>query len=466
MSLFWNQKTGDFDNDSEMRWIVNYQALKELRIACYTLGCKVNGYESQAITELFEKHGFILVDFDQPADVYLINTCTVTQIAARKSRQIIHRAKKLNPEALIVACGCYVDQEKDHGTFEGIADMAISNKDKERLVAMVIKCLKEKMLANDQSEVSDIEEELFITSTGNKTRAFLKVQDGCRQFCSYCIIPYVRGPLKSKPIEKAVAEAKALAANGCLEIVLTGIHLSSYGREMEQDVDLADLILRIQEIEGIQRIRLGSLEVGLITDAFIEKIKYADKLCPHYHLSLQSGCAVTLKEMNRKYTPEQYEAAVTRLRNAFPDVAVTTDVIVGFPGESDANDQESYEFIKRIGFAGVHVFQYSPREGTVAARRKDSVQTAVKKLRSEKMIHMTEENAKCFYTKYINTSVNVLLEDYNEKGKCWEGYTANYCKVHVSDPDKKLSENTMHPVMIQAAEIEKGEIFLMGLCNE
>jgi len=436
---------------------VKHQAEKELRIACYTLGCKVNGYESQAIAELFEKHGFTLVDFDQPADVYLINTCTVTQIAARKSRQIIHRARKLNPKALVVACGCYVDQEKDTGKLDEVADLAISNKDKERLVAMVMEQLRLKE--------EPVEEELFITSSGSKTRAFLKVQDGCRQFCSYCIIPYVRGPLKSKPIEKAIAEAKALAANGCLEIVLTGIHLSSYGRDLEEDVDLADLILQLQNVEGIERIRLGSLEVGLITEEFIKKIKDVKKLCPHYHLSLQSGCAKTLKEMNRKYTPEQYQEAVYRLRKAFPEVAVTTDVIVGFPGESESDFDESYHFIENIGFAGVHVFQYSPREGTVAARRKDSVQAPVKKLRSEKMIHMTEIKAKSFYDKYKNTSVNVLLEDYNEKGKHWEGYTSNYCKVYVQDADKNLKENTIYSVKIQDAGMTDTEIFLVGVAQ-
>lgn len=427
-----------------------------IRVACYTLGCKVNGYESQAIMELFRKHGYTIVDFDEEADVYLVNTCTVTQIAARKTRQILHRAKKRNPNAFVIACGCYVDQEKDD-TLHGIVDMAVSNRDKEKIVSLVEKRLRGRAAWED---------ELFISGSGSKTRAFLKVQDGCRQFCSYCIIPYVRGPLKSKPMEKVISEARAIAASGCHEIVLTGIHLSSYGTDLaDSSVGLAELILALQEIQGLQRIRLGSLEVGLITDDFIDKIQDADKLCPHYHLSLQSGCAVTLKEMNRKYTPEQYRAAVRRLRRAFPEVAVTTDVIVGFPGESDADFEESYRFVKEIGFAGVHVFQYSPREGTVAARRKDQVSAPVKKQRSGRMIQMTMAKALEFAENYIEKTVGVLLEEYKEKGEYWEGYTSNYCKVLVQDPEKKWRRNDICPVKINKAWQEGQEIFLMGVAQ-
>jgi len=398
-------------------------------VAVCNMGCKVNSYEAQGMTELLEQAGYQIVEFHEKADVYLINTCTVTQIAARKSRQMIHRARKMNEEALVIAAGCYVDRD-DSLIKEGVIDIAIPNRYKGDLLSYIDAYEKGEEVAPSEDAA------LWITENEGKTRAFLKVQDGCRQFCTYCIIPFVRGPLKSRPIDECCEEAKGLAQRGYHEIVLTGIHLSSYGRD--EDYDLSDLILAISKIPEVKRIRLGSMEPRMITSSFIHKIRQTEKLCPHFHLSLQSGCDTTLKAMNRRYSAEEYRSAVALLREAYPDVAVTTDIIVGFPGETEVDHKDSMQFVKEIGFAEAHVFRYSKMEGTVAAKREEQIDGNVKKRRSEEMLMVTAESSKQFMERMQKRQVKVLLEEKEQITGCWIGYTPNYMKVAVAVPDENL----------------------------
>lgn len=407
---------------------MDYQ--KKKTVAVCNMGCKVNSYEAQGMIELFQQAGYQIVEFSKKADVYLINTCTVTQIAARKSRQMIHRARKLNPAALVIAAGCYVDRD-DSLIQEGVIDIAIPNRYKGNLLSYIEAHEKKIELTPFQ------ETNLWITENEGKTRAFLKVQDGCRQFCTYCIIPYVRGPLVSRPIEECKKEAEGLAKNGYQEIVLTGIHLSSYGKG--EDYDLGDLILAIAEIPEVKRIRLGSMEPRMITSSFIYKIGQTKKLCPHFHLSLQSGCDVTLKAMNRRYSAEEYRQAVALLREAYPDVAVTTDIIVGFPGETEEDHKASLAFVEEIGFAESHVFRYSKMEGTVAAKRDDQIDGNVKKRRSEEMLQITGAASARFMLQMQQQRVSVLLEEQDVGTGYWTGYTPNYVKVAVEIPEKPES---------------------------
>lgn len=399
---------------------MSYQSKKT--VAVCNMGCKVNSYESQGMTEILEQAGYRIVEFSEKADVYLINTCTVTQIAARKSRQMIHRARKMNPNALVIAAGCYVDRD-DSLIQEGVIDIAIPNRYKGDLLSYI------NAYEKGQTVEPNEEATLWITENEGKTRAFLKVQDGCRQFCTYCIIPFVRGPLKSRPIEECCEEARGLAKGGYQEIVLTGIHLSSYGRG--KDYDLGDLILAIAQIPEVKRIRLGSMEPRMITPEFIHKVLQTQKLCPHFHLSLQSGCDATLRAMNRRYSSQEYREAVGLLRKAFPNVAVTTDIIVGFPGETEEDHKASLAFVEEIGFAEAHVFRYSKMEGTVAAKRNDQVDGTVKKRRSEEMLSITAESSRRFMEGMQKQQVKVLLEEKDMATNCWTGYTPNYMKVAV-----------------------------------
>ena len=426
-----------------------------MRVALYTLGCKVNSYETDRIREAFVKKGAQIVPFTDTADVYVVNTCTVTQMAAKKSRQILHRARRLTPDALIVATGCYVDGCAGEAP-EGV-DLMIGNQDKKRLVEIV----EEAALGRTLLETEQSEEE----SGSGHTRAFLKVQDGCRQFCSYCIIPYVRGPLVSKEPEEVVSEALKMAQEGYREIVLTGIHLSSYGhkgtlKDPERSETLGSLIRSLNRIEGIDRIRLGSLEPGLITEAYLDEVRQADKLCPHYHLSLQSGCARTLKSMNRHYTPEEYLAAVELLRGQWPDTAVTTDLIVGFPGETEEDFQESLDFLEKVGFLQVHVFKYSKRAGTAAARRPEQVSEEVKHERSERAIALATELSERFAEQYVGTVREVLIEERCEDG--WVGYTNHYIRTLVED-DPRIHENRIVKVQMKKTVRKDGEIYLTGV---
>src|SRR5699024_8509378 len=357
------------------------------KAALHNLGCKVNAYETEAMQEMLEQAGYQIVPFREGADIYIINTCTVTNIADRKSRQMLHRARKLNPDAIVVAAGCYVQaqigKEKD-----SCIDIVIGNDHKKDLIRIVEEYEERKREKNSAKNRSveewtdDISrdreyEELRLTRPGEHTRAYIKVQDGCNQFCTYCIIPYARGRVRSREMKDVVQEVRALADNGYQEVVLTGIHLSSYGIDFDGQRHLSDLIRAVHEIEGIRRIRLGSLEPGIVTEEFAGTLAAMPKICPHFHLSLQSGCDATLKRMNRRYTSEEYYEKCRILRKYFDDPALTTDVIVGFPGETEEDFQASFDFVDKVDFYETHIFKYSKREGTKAASMPDQVDEQV-----------------------------------------------------------------------------------------
>ena len=414
------------------------------KAALHNLGCKVNGYETEAMQKLLEEDGYEIVSFHEKADVYVINTCTVTNIADRKSRQMLHRARKLNPDAVIVAAGCYVQAQEEAGTkIEGI-DILIGNNQKKNLIAL----LHDYEQHEDVKAVIDINhtgefEELYVDSAGDHTRAYIKIQDGCNQFCTYCIIPYTRGRVRSRKIEDIEAEAKRLAVGGYKEIVLTGIHLDSYGVDLENE-NLLDVIRRIAAIDGIERIRLGSLEPRIMTEEFVEGLASVKELCPHFHLSMQSGCDETLKRMNRKYDTEEFLACCDRLRAYFDEPALTTDVIVGFPGETEEEFETTVEFIKKIRFYETHVFKYSRRKGTRADRMPDQIPEQIKTKRSEKLLELHRENSKNYRNRLIGTTVEVLMEEAQEiDGICWQvGHTREYVKVAVPQ-DESLTNQTV-----------------------
>ena len=404
---------------------------KTMRAAVASLGCKVNSYEAQGMQELLQQAGYEIVDIEDEADVYLINTCTVTQIAARKSRQLLHRIRHQNPEALLIAAGCYVEQDS-RLVDEGVVDLILPNRRKKDLLTVLEAYRTGKNAHQALEEAPQDAGDLFITAQEGRTRAFLKVQDGCRQFCSYCIIPYVRGPLYSKPLEDCRREAEGLARKGYHEIVLTGIHLSSYGRGLAYD--LGDLINAVQEIPEVRRIRLGSMEPRMITEDFLQKIVQADKLCPHFHLSLQSGSNATLKAMNRHYTAEEYARAAQLLRRQYPVTALTTDVIVGFPGETEEQHAESLEFVKKLGFAQVHVFRYSRREGTAADKMPGQVDEKIKRRRSEEMLAVAAAGEEAYEKSRLGQRAEVLLEERDPETGLWMGHTTDYLKVGLELP--------------------------------
>lgn len=401
------------------------------RAALHNLGCKVNAYETEAMQELLEKDGYEIVPFREIADVYIINTCTVTNMADRKSRQMIHRARKMNPEALVVAAGCYV-QAKGKDVDECI-DIVIGNNKKKELPAILAahQAARHEGMQRELVDIGGITEyeDLKLSKTSDHTRAYIKVQDGCNQFCSYCIIPYARGRVRSREREDVVSEVKQLAANGYKEVVLTGIHLSSYG--IDRGDNLLALIIAIHEIEGLERIRLGSLEPRIITEEFAETISGLSKICPHFHLSLQSGCNGTLRRMNRRYTAEEYYEKCELLRKYFHHPALTTDIIVGFPGETEQEFAKSKEFADKVGFYETHIFKYSKREGTKAAVMDNQVPEQVKTLRSNELIELSKKKQMAYEEKIVGTTVEVLMEEAVEhKGDIYQvGHTKEYVKV-------------------------------------
>lgn len=396
-----------------------------MKVAFYTLGCKVNQYDTQMMSEKLSAAGFSVCDFNESPDIYIINTCTVTQVSDKKSRNTISKARRSNPDAIIVVCGCFSQvSPEDAAAMDGV-DIVIGTRNRADIVYYINDFLKNGNQIIDVSRVTDIESE-SITDFSEKTRAILKIEDGCRNFCSYCLIPFARGNIVSKPIEQIVSEATAVANSGYKEIVLTGIHLSSYGKEFG-NINLADAIEAVSEVEGIERIRLGSLEPTIITPEFVKRIKNNEKLCPSFHLSLQSGCDKTLKAMNRKYTAMQYREAVTLLRENLNDCAFTTDVIVGFPGETDGDFVESMTFVDEIGFAKVHIFPYSKRKGTKAASMDGQLTNQVKKEREHKLLQVELKNRKAFMESFIGKTQDVLVEKCSE-GIC-NGFTKNYLQV-------------------------------------
>lgn len=416
------------------------------KAALHNLGCKVNAYETEAMQHLLEEAGYEIVPFTQKADVYVINTCSVTNMADRKSRQMLHKAKKNNPDSIVVAAGCYVQTSEKEVLNDLSVDIVIGNDRKHDLVRL----LEEYSLDSVNDTVDDINdgkhdfEELFIDQTKEHTRAFIKVQDGCNQFCSYCIIPYARGRVRSRRFENVIAEVERLAANGFKEVVLTGIHLSSYGVDFEETVGLLELIQAVNAVKGIERIRLGSLEPKIVTEHFASELSKLDKICPHFHLSLQSGCDATLKRMNRKYTTKEYERGCELLRKYFVHPAITTDVIVGFPGETEEEFEQTKAYLEHIHFYEMHIFKYSKRKGTRAAVMPDQIDEQVKAARSEKLIALGHDMSKEFRKFYIGKNEEVLFEEKAVIGdkEYFVGYTKEYVKVA-----KKTDENLENQIV-------------------
>lgn len=411
------------------------------KAALHNLGCKVNAYETEAMQHLLEEAGYEIVPFTQKADVYVINTCSVTNMADRKSRQMLHKAKKNNPDSIVVAAGCYVQTSEKEVLNDLSVDIVIGNDRKHDLVRL----LEEYSLDSVNDTVDDINdgkhdfEELFIDQTKEHTRAFIKVQDGCNQFCSYCIIPYARGRVRSRRFENVIAEVERLAANGFKEVVLTGIHLSSYGVDFEEDTGLLELIQAVNAVKGIERIRLGSLEPKIVTEHFASELSKLDKICPHFHLSLQSGCDATLKRMNRKYTTKEYERGCELLRKYFVHPAITTDVIVGFPGETEDEFEQTKAYLEHIHFYEMHIFKYSKRKGTRAAVMPDQIDEQIKAARSEKLIALGHDMSKEFRKFYIGKNEEVLFEEKAVIGdkEYFVGYTKEYVKV-AKETDENL----------------------------
>ena len=412
-----------------------------MKVAFATLGCRVNTYESEAMTEKFVREGYEVVDFNEMADVYVVNTCSVTNMGDKKSRQIIGRARRQNPEAIIAVVGCYAQiAPTEVSGIEGV-DVVLGSRNKGEIVYYVNKARDE---GKQQVKVgtvlkNKVFEDLKIEEYNNKTRAFLKIQDGCNRFCAYCLIPYTRGSVCSKDPKKVLDEIRSLAEHGFKEIILSGIHTASYGLDLDSEITLVDLLEEIEKLDGIERVRIGSIEPAFFTPEVIEKIRNMKKLCPQFHLSLQSGCNATLKRMNRRYTAEEYERIVNILRENIKDVSITTDVIVGFPGETEEEFNETYEFLKRIKLTKTHVFKYSPREGTKAATMPNQLDGTVKDKRSKALIELNDKNEGDFTRFIVGRVMDVLIEQ-PVKGKddVYEGYTRNYVKVEVKGIEENL----------------------------
>ena len=416
-------------------------------VALHNLGCKVNAYEMDV---MLQEKGYQIVPFDKKADIYIVNTCTVTNIADRKSRQMLHRAKKLNPDAVVVAVGCYVQNGTEAVETDASIDLAIGNNRKKDLVQILEDYLENRQQGDTVIDIASTDEyeEMQLKETAEHTRAYIKIQDGCNQFCTYCAIPLARGRVRSRKPERVIEEVRGLAKAGYHEIVLTGIHLSSYGldflgirsadyRDACEKGYLLELIEALADIPGIERIRLGSLEPRIITKEFVTRLSACQKLCPHFHLSLQSGCDATLKRMNRHYDTAQFEEGVRLLREAFDRVAVTTDVIVGFPGETEEEFAQTVEFLDRIGFYEMHVFKYSKRAGTPAAAMKQQVPDQVKAKRSDILLQMDEVKSRAYRENYLGEEVEILLEEEKEmNGICYTiGHTKDYVLAAVEDSE-------------------------------
>lgn len=423
------------------------------KVAFYTLGCKVNQYETEAMSELFVNNGYEIADYEDFADIYVINTCTVTGMSDRKSRQIIRRAKKINPDAFVIVAGCYAQvSPEDVMKIDGV-NLVLGNDGKKDIVRFY----EENQAKNNVLKVSNIMhchtfENLSVDTYSERTRAYIKVQDGCNQFCAYCKIPYARGPIRSRDFDEVISETKRLADAGFTEITYVGIHIASYGLDTKT-CGLAELLCSANEVPGIKRIRLSSIEPMTLNETFIDKIKDCDKLCHHFHLSLQSGCDETLKRMNRRYSTDDYFKIVDGLRKNFPDVAITTDIMVGFPGETNEEFQKTCEFAEKVAFSGAHIFQYSKRPGTRAAEFENQVSPDVKDARSKKLIEITKNTQKAFMEKFLGKTCEVLFEQ--RAGEYFEGKTDNYQSVLVkADADLSGEYRNVHLVNIQ------GEAFL------
>ncbi len=431
------------------------------KVAFATLGCKVNTYDTEAMSELFQKKGYEIVSFDKFADIYIINTCTVTNLGDKKSRQTIRRAKKINPDAIVVATGCYAQVAPDDvKKIDGI-NIVAGTRNRGDIVEIVESYSDKTKIINTVNNVmkkADFEN-LSVNNLKGRSRAYLKIQDGCDRFCSYCIIPYARGPVRSRHPEDVILEVKKLAENGYKEIVLTGIHVASYGKDLK-NTNIEEILEKVHETSGIERIRLSSIEPLIVTDSFIETLKKLPKLCEHFHLSLQSGCDRTLKRMNRQYTTFEYKTAAKKIQKLYPNAAITTDIIVGFPGETEEDFNESLNFAKEIAFAKIHVFPYSPKIGTKAAEYPNQISSEVKNLRSKKLITVSNELNKKFLSKYINKEKDVLFERHIGNN-IYEGHTTNYITVHVKS-EKDISNEILK---VKISEIVKEETVTANILN-
>ena len=424
-----------------------------MKVAFYTLGCKVNQYETNSMIRQFENNGYTIVSFDEVSDIYIINTCTVTNMSDRKSRQMIQKAKKNNENSIIVAVGCLAQVGKEDLAKIAEIDLILGNEEKKNIVQYVEKYLQdrnENMFVEDIMKQGEYSKD-YMATTYENTRAVVKVQDGCNNYCTYCIIPYARGKVRSKPLEEVIEEVKNIANNGYKEIVITGIHICSYGRDLE-DVKFIDLLEKLNEIEGIDRIRLGSLEPKEITNVFLDRLIKLKKVCPHFHLSLQSGCTETLKRMNRKYTTEDIKEVVDNIRKRYENANITTDIIVGFPGETEDEFNKTVEFLKMLKLNKMHIFQYSRRKGTVADKMENQISPEIKKERSNILLGLSDLNEKNYLSEYIGKEVEVLIE------KCENdvsyGYTNNYIYTRI---EQEFAVNTI--ANFKVIKIEKNIMF-------
>ena len=412
------------------------------KVAFITLGCKVNQYETNAMAQQFIEKGYKIVEHTEKADIYIVNTCTVTNMSDRKSRQMLRREKELNKDAIIVACGCYAQTAKEELEQMEEIDLVLGNNEKKDIVKYVGKYIESKI---PEIKTEDVMQQKEFIEFGDvifteKTRAVIKIQDGCDRFCSYCIIPYARGRVRSRKPEHVISEITEIAKNGIKEVVITGIHIASYGKDFNNGYKLIDLLEEINKVEGIERIRLGSIEPLIITEEFVERLKKLEKICHQFHLSLQSGCDETLKRMNRRYTTEQFKEIAHLLRKNFSDAVLTTDIIVGFPGESEEEFETTYKFLEEIKFYKMHIFKYSPRKGTKAEKMENQIDGNKKEERSKKLIELSNKNEREYNQKYIGQDVEVLFEE--EKNGVWQGHTKNYILAHY-----KTSENVENQII-------------------
>ncbi|MCI8587495.1 MAG: tRNA (N(6)-L-threonylcarbamoyladenosine(37)-C(2))-methylthiotransferase MtaB [Clostridia bacterium] len=432
--------------------------MKQEKVAFLTLGCKVNQYETNAMAQKFKEQGYEVTEYEAndikgkiETDIYVINTCTVTNISDRKSRQILRKVKEHNKKAIVVATGCYAQVAKEILEQMEEIDLVLGNNEKKDIVKYIEK------FKEDYNKITKVEEtfkskefcEFGTTTYTEKTRAAIKVQDGCDRFCTYCIIPYARGRVRSREPKRVIEEIKEIAQKGIKEVVITGIHIASYGKDFNAKYELIDLLEKINEIEGIKRIRLGSIEPTLITDEFIERLKRLKKVCHHFHLSLQSGCNETLARMNRKYSIEEFEKVVERLRNTYNDVILTTDIIVGFPGETEEEFRQTKKFLEEIKFYKMHIFPYSQRKGTKAAEMQKQVDGNIKEKRTKELIEISNKNQLEYNKKYCGKQVEVLIEE-KEKG-IYKGHTSNYILVKIKDIEDNNLENKIEKVQIEEA---------------
>ena len=453
--------------------------LKGKSVAATTLGCKVNQAETDSMLDMLGAAGADIVEFEEKADIYIVNTCSVTNIADKKSRQMLHRAKKRNPGAIVVAAGCYVQSAKELLEQDAAVDIVISNNMKKNITGIIEEYMNASDNVTDGQGGSDgagtgaaeyfvdISRETEYEEMGGHvpvghTRAYVKIQDGCNQFCSYCIIPYVRGRIRSRGEEAILAEVRELADAGIKEVVLTGIHISSYGKDKNNEGALIDLIDAISKIKGIKRIRLGSLEPGIITKDFVERVAANSKVCPHFHLSLQSGCNSVLKRMNRKYTREEYFEKCDMLRAAYKNPALTTDVIVGFPGETDEEFEDTVQYLADLNLYEMHIFKYSPRQGTVAAAMKDQVDPEIKNQRSDVLLALTEKNKKAYESQFEGQELEVLVEEvvHREDGTYLRGHTERYMDILISVGAAPVPESFVNS-FVYVRYTQDGDIYLV-----